>query len=608
MTVFIPLLYVGDYWYQVIYTNVRMWETLLATTTANSRAGDHAILQDKSPNASRRTRTRRGVSKSQWGNVQATRLNVDGQNPRRHVTSVDSKENAAAEKVPAVVKNEGHDDKSPATHTNEPSGDTVSAEGKDKCNPSQRNIKSKTNNPSNDEKKHPKKNNKRHSSSQQDPQSQAQAFAGLLPPATPLGFPPLFGMYNPAAPQIILPNLAALYGMPMTANNHYKINGNESPSGQQTEQHQIPQNTPVISYAPPPMPDVVNPQLLEACTAEFKRVSQQIADLDRYMALRTFAMEPGAKKMLVEQRIGLVKRLDKARWMKEIVERQLQFLEEIKPAGEPHEGAYQTGIPGQDACNINQHANPGGTPSLYHSYQMTTNRHHQEQDEAGSNRSTGNRTAHSHSDPGTDAARTWRRVTDEQRNLEQNALREKSMADVPDEIKDLHRKLEKAIEAKDNADLNPILEELSRRIKDLKMGGLKEQEQVKDKSNAKQSSMNEGPPAATDDIEKRKIQDDAPEKDQMFQARQSQASLETGSLSGSGGKSESTTAVSKINAYGTTTKPAKRDDSEETKDEEGAGDVMLGKLSNSRLCEHDNTSKVFDTLLNWFRPKSSIKG
>lgn len=404
-------------------------------------------------------------------------------------------------------------------------------------------------------------------------------------------------MYNPAAPQMIVPNLAALYGMPIAANSHYSMNGNENPVAQHTEQHQIPQNAPVISFASPAMPEVVSPQLLEACTAEFKRVSQQIADLDRYMALRTFAMEPGTKKMLVEQRVDLVKKLDRARWMKEIVEGQLQVLEESKNAGDSAEGSCQTGIPSQNGWNFTQCDVPSVVPPVSRSEPTTIkDRHHPAQDEKGNGSFTSNGIVHSHSNPGTDTAKTWHAVTNGRRGVEQDALRQKPMLDVPDEIKDLHRKLENAIEAKDDADVNPILEELSNRIRDLKIGGIKEREQVKTKGNDNQDSTDKEPLS------------DSSTKGNIVGARQSQASPGRISPSGSDGKSESTTALSKIDAYGTTTKPAKRDGSDETKSEQSAEDGMSDDGSSSRWCEQESTPRVLDTLLNWFRSKPTIKG
>lgn len=71
----------------------------------------------------------------------------------------------------------------------------------------------------------------------------------------------------------------------------------------------------------------------EEAQAEFLKLSQQISDLDRYMALNTFHIDVAAKKGLVEQRVELVKSLDATRAAKEYFESTAQASAQHAPEG-----------------------------------------------------------------------------------------------------------------------------------------------------------------------------------------------------------------------------------------------------------------------------------
>lgn len=64
--------------------------------------------------------------------------------------------------------------------------------------------------------------------------------------------------------------------------------------------------------------------LLESAVQEYDNISNQLSGLDRYLALHTWDIDPATKKVLVEQRIELVRRLDSARVYKENLETILQ--------------------------------------------------------------------------------------------------------------------------------------------------------------------------------------------------------------------------------------------------------------------------------------------
>ncbi|KKA21461.1 hypothetical protein T310_4496 [Rasamsonia emersonii CBS 393.64] len=84
---------------------------------------------------------------------------------------------------------------------------------------------------------------------------------------------------------------------------------------------------PLASY---PLPlsgyisDPATQRSLQDVTKEHENLTSQLANLDRYMAIHTFEMDPNTKKSLVEQRKGLVRDLDAARRYKEHLESSLK--------------------------------------------------------------------------------------------------------------------------------------------------------------------------------------------------------------------------------------------------------------------------------------------
>ncbi|WEW60923.1 hypothetical protein PRK78_006411 [Emydomyces testavorans] len=73
--------------------------------------------------------------------------------------------------------------------------------------------------------------------------------------------------------------------------------------------------------------------LLESAIQEYDNISNQLSNLDRYLALHTWDIDPATKKLLVEQRIELVRKLDSARVYKEHVEALLQPSKSEGPLG-----------------------------------------------------------------------------------------------------------------------------------------------------------------------------------------------------------------------------------------------------------------------------------
>ncbi|KAI1916636.1 hypothetical protein LOZ61_000904 [Ophidiomyces ophidiicola] len=86
---------------------------------------------------------------------------------------------------------------------------------------------------------------------------------------------------------------------------------------------------PYLGY--PPIPTTVSTGqdsgarlLLESAVQDYDSVSNQLSNLDRYMALHTWDIDPTTKKLLVEQRVELVRKLDSARVYKEHLESTFQ--------------------------------------------------------------------------------------------------------------------------------------------------------------------------------------------------------------------------------------------------------------------------------------------
>ncbi|OJJ98749.1 hypothetical protein ASPACDRAFT_44377 [Aspergillus aculeatus ATCC 16872] len=71
---------------------------------------------------------------------------------------------------------------------------------------------------------------------------------------------------------------------------------------------------------PAVMPTPLYQKSLDDATKEHDNLSAQLARLDRYMAMHTWDLDPQTKKLLVEQRVGLVKELDTVRIYREHLE------------------------------------------------------------------------------------------------------------------------------------------------------------------------------------------------------------------------------------------------------------------------------------------------
>ncbi|RAH44458.1 uncharacterized protein BO95DRAFT_515501 [Aspergillus brunneoviolaceus CBS 621.78] len=99
------------------------------------------------------------------------------------------------------------------------------------------------------------------------------------------------------------------YGMsrtPTAIHWHQLINGQAGMQSQQV--------TPAV------MPTPLYQKSLDDATKEHDNLSAQLARLDRYMAMHTWDLDPQTKKLLVEQRVGLVKELDTVRIYREHLE------------------------------------------------------------------------------------------------------------------------------------------------------------------------------------------------------------------------------------------------------------------------------------------------
>lgn len=72
--------------------------------------------------------------------------------------------------------------------------------------------------------------------------------------------------------------------------------------------------------------------MLENAIQEFDMISAQLSNLDRYMAVHTWDIDPSSKKILVIQRMELVTKLDAARILKENIEAVLRSSGSNDPA------------------------------------------------------------------------------------------------------------------------------------------------------------------------------------------------------------------------------------------------------------------------------------
>ncbi|OAX78436.1 hypothetical protein ACJ72_07257 [Emergomyces africanus] len=70
----------------------------------------------------------------------------------------------------------------------------------------------------------------------------------------------------------------------------------------------------------------LNHNTLEKAAQEYDKLSDQLSNLDRYLAIHSWDIDPVAKKILIDQRVELVLKLDAARSTKEQIEAAIQFL------------------------------------------------------------------------------------------------------------------------------------------------------------------------------------------------------------------------------------------------------------------------------------------
>ncbi|ODH15187.1 hypothetical protein ACO22_06468 [Paracoccidioides brasiliensis] len=102
----------------------------------------------------------------------------------------------------------------------------------------------------------------------------------------------------------------------------------------QTMVNQTMVNQPMIHQSQPSnlaMPftglseDLLSYKSLEHATREYDKLSDQLSSLDRYLALHSLDVDPAAKRILIDQRVELVMKLDVARSLKEQIESALQL-------------------------------------------------------------------------------------------------------------------------------------------------------------------------------------------------------------------------------------------------------------------------------------------
>ncbi|EER38267.1 conserved hypothetical protein [Histoplasma capsulatum H143] len=65
---------------------------------------------------------------------------------------------------------------------------------------------------------------------------------------------------------------------------------------------------------------------LEKASQEYDTLTDQLSNLDRYLAIHSWDIDPVAKKILIDQRVELVMKLDTARSTKEQIEAAIQYL------------------------------------------------------------------------------------------------------------------------------------------------------------------------------------------------------------------------------------------------------------------------------------------
>lgn len=79
---------------------------------------------------------------------------------------------------------------------------------------------------------------------------------------------------------------------------------------------------------------------LEKASQEYDTLTDQLSNLDRYLAIHSWDIDPIAKKILIDQRVELVMKLDTARSTKEQIEAAIQYLVS-QPTGEGQPFGYQ---------------------------------------------------------------------------------------------------------------------------------------------------------------------------------------------------------------------------------------------------------------------------
>ncbi|KKZ63952.1 hypothetical protein EMCG_01706 [[Emmonsia] crescens] len=97
----------------------------------------------------------------------------------------------------------------------------------------------------------------------------------------------------------------------------------------------IPINQAMIQHAPASnlamssaglSEEPFNHKSLEKAAQEYEKFTDQLSNLDRYLAIHSWDIDPVAKKILIDQRVELVMKLDAARSTKEQIEAAIQFL------------------------------------------------------------------------------------------------------------------------------------------------------------------------------------------------------------------------------------------------------------------------------------------
>ena len=155
--------------------------------------------------------------------------------------------------------------------------------------------------------------NQQHLGSQYLPMFTQQPIHGML--NTQMGN--ISGMFQPV-PNFQMPISSGIYQFPGI--------GTHTPP-----QTQVTMNTSQTAANAPQDP-AVNAAFLEV-TREYESLSDQLSNLDRYLALHTWDIDPATKRALVDQRKDLVIKIDSARTNKELLEANLNSFKSGVAAG-----------------------------------------------------------------------------------------------------------------------------------------------------------------------------------------------------------------------------------------------------------------------------------